>query len=389
MRGFRTFSAFLLLAGFFVGELQAQEPTGERRAHARERWESMSEQEQALFRERFDRLRKMPPNEREAMVERAAELERRKREQFEELSPELKRRLATLSDERREEILREFFSERERIRGMRMREHMPPEFLERIESLPPEERRVAMREFRHEMRESAGERMLGHIRRELEYDPEQMRELSELPDSERRRTMLELKREQIRGHVKTRGLPRGVSEEDWKELDALSFEEFFARWGHRREGRFRSGDRDALPPRGEGHPPRPDRGPRDIHGPGAGRREDRRPRFGGSARPIDEPKFIDEVFRLAHPSLEDLLEHAEVPARQRRLAVAETIRERCLEYLEANPVFEAAELERLRALSGSEFLGEIRSLLAHARGPRWERSKRSEAARVPRSHPPR
>ena len=386
MRAFRTILVALVLASVFVGELQAQQSENDRRAHARERWESMSEREQSVFRERFDRLRGMSPEEREAMIERAAEIEKRKREQFEELSPESKRRLAALSEESRREILREYFDGRERIRGMRMREHMPPEFLERIESLSPEERRVAMREFHHEMRESAGKRMLGDMRRELEQDPERMRELSKLPENERRRAMLEMKRELIRAEVKSRGLPRGVTDEDWKELDALSFEEFFARWGHRREGRVRGAGRDGLPPRGQGRPPGADRGPRGIRGPGPGRHEDRRPRFGRGARPNDGAEFIDEVFRLAHPTLEDLLLHAEVSASERRAAVSATIRERCLKYLEANPVFEPAELERLRALPGSDFAGEIRSLLARVRGSRWERS---ESAKPRRPHPPR
>ena len=373
-------TALMLTVG---ASLHAQESDSDRRAHARERWDAMTPTEQAIYRERFERLRGLPPEERRALVERAADLERRKRELFGELPQESKRRLDALPQERRELILREYFDACERVRGLRLREQLPPEFLERLESVPPEERRVLMREFHLEMKERAGERMLGTMRREMALSPEKLSELSKLPENDRRRAMLELKRESIRERIQLHGLPPGVSTEEWKELDALPFDEFFMRWGHRREGRFGEERRPGV---------RRPEGSRDIRegggtrGPGGmrpERRGDRQDRFGPSQGPGIRGRLIDELFRLSHPDLNDLLENADVPPEQRRAVVTDLIRARCLKYLDANPVLKPEELERLRALPPHEFVREIRSLLGEARGDRWSRS---ESDRPPRPH---
>jgi len=370
-------AALLLMVG---ASLQAQESDSDRRAHARERWEALTPSEQAIYFERFERLRGLPPEERQALLDRAADLERRKRELFEELSAESKRRLAALSDERRELILREYFDECERVRGLRLREQLPPEFLERLESVPPGERRVLMREFHRELKERAGVRMLGTMRREMALSPERLSELSKLPENDRRRAMLELKRESIRERIELKGLPPGVSAEEWKELDALPFDEFFMRWGHRREGRIGE----------ERHPgmrgPEGPRGGRDAggpRGPRLQRRGDRHERFGPSKGPGMRGKLIDDLFRLAHPDLNDLLEHADVPPGQRRAAVTDQVRARVLKYLDANPGLQPEELERLRGLPAKDFVREIRSLLGEARGDRWSRS---DADGSPRRH---
>jgi len=370
MRRLRTGLAALALLLFVGSNLLAQKGDGDRHERARERWESMGEEEQALYRKRFERLRELPPAEREVLLEEAADLERRKRELFDELSPESKRRLAELSPERRELILREYFDESERVRGLRLREQLPPEFLEKLESVPPGERRVLMRDYHRRLSSQAGERMLGTMRRELELSPERLRELSKLPENERRRAMLELKRESIREHVERRGLPPGISAEEWKELDGLPFDEFFLRWGHRREfdperERSERGPRRAGPPFDRGGPPR---------GPGGSRpdrREERGPRFGPDHSRGERGRHIDELFRLAHPSLDDLLEFAELEPKERRAAVAGLVRERCLDYLKASPVLDPTELERLRVLPPDDFVREVRSLLGEARGGRW------------------
>ena len=373
-------AALLMVTG---ANPQAQESDHDRRAHARERWKAMTPSEQAIYYERFKQLRGLPPEERQALEDRAAELERRKLELFEELSLESKRRLAALPQERRELILREYFDECERVRGLRLRFQMPAEFLERLESVPPRERRVLMREFHREMKERAGERMLGTMRREMELSPEKLNELSKLPENDRRRAMLELKRQSIRDRIQLQGLPPGVSTDEWKELDALPFDEFFMRWGHRREGRMGEERRPGIR-RPEGPPGiRDGGGPRGPGGQGPERKGDRHDRFGPSKGPGMRGKLIDDLFRLAHPDLDDLLDNADVPPEQRRGAVSDLVRARCLKYLDASPVLQPEELKRLRMLPAHDFVREIRSLLGAARGGRWSRS---ESDRSPRPH---
>ncbi|MFT5287453.1 MAG: hypothetical protein ACI8TQ_003639 [Planctomycetota bacterium] len=367
----------LVCISMLGSELRAQRGP-DRSSHIRERWDSMSESERALFKERMESLRKMSAEERQALKDRADQLEERRADEFERLDQEAKRRLATLDPERRDQLLREYFSDCERVRGVRLREQLPPDFLERMEGGHPDERRSMMRKFHKEMRGQASDRMLHHLRHEMDAPPEVLEQVADLPKHARRQAMLEFKRDHIRSRVAVEGPPPGVSQDEWAALDQLPLDEFFRSFGLRRDEERR---------RGKGGPKRmgPDGGP-DPRGPEGGRgRFGRgphgpRPEFGPPREDGEDAKAVSpelrELSRLAHPDFEDLLESMQLPNHERRAAVSALVRTRSLEFLDANDVIEAVELERLRALQPIDFVHEIRRFLGRSRGHQWTPSER-------------
>ena len=372
METFSLLSLTLLLLGFFGGELSAQHDD-ERRAHIRDRWEAMSDDDRSTFKQRMDELRAMGDEERQALKAQAAQLEERKGKQLDKLGKKVKRQLSEMNPEQRDRLLREYFDECERERGVRLREQLPLEFLERLEGVRPHERPMLMREFREEMRGRASERMLFHMRHEMNAPPEVLEMVARLPMPERRQAMLEFKREDIRKRVELDGPPPGISEEEWKQLDLLPLEEFFMQFGLRR---FEGKRSDPRGPRGVEPGRRPGRlGPGGRFGRFGRDPNGVRPRGG---RPVSDDQVSEgdlqsnrELMRLIHPEIEDLVESWQLEPQERQESISSKMRERSLEFLEQHPIFEASEMERLRGLSSFEFVHELRSYLGRSRGRRW------------------
>jgi Protein of unknown function (DUF3106) len=275
-----------------------QEGRGPRLDELRQRWESLTPEQQQNLRERWERLQKMPDSERTALMDNARALAAVQRRIESKLTPEQRARWDALSAERKRELMREMFQGI----GSRMRDRLPPEMVERMRHAPPQERG---------------------------------------------RLSSEAKQRLVEAYVRERGLPEGVSAERWAQIQALPPEEFLAATReHFRKNMERSG-----PPHGERRGPPSEterRGPPSDRGPG--------PRWGPMSAEHERSHRLREA---CHPQPGDLIDFADLDPQTRRARVQERVRERALKLL-AEGQLPASEIERLRALPQEEFERELR-----------------------------
>lgn len=285
-----------------------QEGRGPRMDEMRQRWESLTPEQQKSLRERWERLQKMPDPERAALLDNARALAAVQQRIESKLTPEQRARWDALSVERKRELMREMFQGI----GSRMRERLPPEMVERMRQAPPQER--------------------GRI------------------SSEAKKRLVET-------YVRERGLPEGVSAERWAQIQALPPEEFLAATReHFRKNMEHSGpppgERRGPPPEGERRGPGSEgerRGPPSDKGPGW--------RWGP---PSAEHERSHRLRDACHPQAGDLIDFADLDPQTRRARVQERVRERVLKLLADEQQIQAPELERLRALPLEEFQRELR-----------------------------
>ncbi len=342
----------LLVLALSATSLSAQAPhepapTELDRATLRGRWNALDEEERALYRERFAKLAEMRGEERLQLEERAAELEQQIRELRDELPPDLQRRLRMLGSEKRNEIVREFFCERQRSRGVHVREQLPAELVEELETAPPAERPGILRRFHDDMRRRAVTRLLEDLPPESGVASEELERIESLAGRERMRAVLELERVQIRRRVEAHGPPPDLGETTWQELDRLPLEGFFRAWRDRRRSHRELGPGGPLGGIRAVQPPAP--GPWTHRG-----------------------HLLDRLIELSRPSLEDLIDLAQLSERERRAGAEARARERCETFLDDYPFLPPGERSRLEELPDGEFLVEVRVFaarqLASARG---------------------
>jgi hypothetical protein len=272
----------------------------------RERWERMSPRERAVMRERFEKMRRMSPEERRELFERASNL-RSLEDGLRKAPPkELQERLRGKRREwdREAEVRRYLHDHSERF-GRPVWNKLPTDLRSRLDATAaPEDRMRLMHEYFRDCRQQRGTRTERAIRL-LDLPAAEKEELLALPAAEQEQRVLALTRRWIEARAEEKGLPPGISAEEWQRMQSLSDREFLARLrcadrlpehlrgrslfrhGHGFRGRDADRARGGTGRRGDGDE---ERGARDERpDPRDGRRRGNR-RWGGDGRPPPPPR---------------------------------------------------------------------------------------------------
>ncbi len=179
---------------------------------ARERWERLSPVEQARMRERFERLRSMSAPERASLEDRARYIAEAVRHVEERLSPEQRERLAKVEPGSRRALLRDLALLEGGDRAWRARGQMPAALRERFESVSPEQRARMLFEFERRMRERGREQVRDLLCKRFGLSHEEWERIDALPEAERMLEIAKLKRA-ARGPEGEHGERSGPSDE--------------------------------------------------------------------------------------------------------------------------------------------------------------------------------
>lgn len=172
-----------------------QHDSPRRLEEARERWERLSPVEQARLRERFDRLRQMPANDRAALEDRAKYLAEAMRQVAERLTPEQTEVIARIDPQRRRALLRDLAMIEGGDRAARVRAALPDALREKLESVPPEQRARMLFEFEHRRRERSREQIGEILSKRFGLSPQEWARIDALPEPERMLEIAKLKRD--------------------------------------------------------------------------------------------------------------------------------------------------------------------------------------------------
>lgn len=212
-----------------------------RREALKERWEHMSPSERQAARERFERFRALPREEREELLARAGRLRDRRAQMVDELSPETRARLDQLEPAKRDEVLRDIARGNAHDLAHRIREALPQDWLTELEKATPEERARFLVEFKARQRGRMTNFTIREIGERLGLPASEIERMQQLPLEERIAASLELRKRLLGRDVEKLGLPKGIRAEDWEAWQALPPEEFFRRMiAHSREMRERA-----------------------------------------------------------------------------------------------------------------------------------------------------
>lgn len=178
-------SAFLLSSSLLAqAPPRAEEPSrAERLRELSLRWQAKPEEERELLRERFHRLQELPEDERELFVERGRRLADLRRELGLERGQAFERALRRRAQEGREAL----------------RARLPRPLLEELEGADSERRPVLLERTLRRLRRERTRHFLERLGRELELDERELGELDRLPEGERPRRLLELRRRLFEG----------------------------------------------------------------------------------------------------------------------------------------------------------------------------------------------
>ena len=313
----------LVLSGF---ALQKESPTLER---ARQRWERLSSEDQARFRDRYERYRALSEDERKLLDERAQRMHEAKERLRAEMSDELRAKLDKLEPRKRDLLLNEIVQNEIRERGARIREKMPAELLERLENAEPAARARFLVDYQQRAREHATREAIDKLGAKLGLDAAEVEDLKHLPGPERSAKVLELSKKLTVQEVSALGLPEGLSDEEWKSWRALPPGEFVERvQRHRHEHGWRGGARGIGEEHGE-------------------RRE-------------GPPPMPHELMEALRPRAEDILRFSDLPANERRQRLDELRRTRVLEYLRQHGQIDDARFAELSNLSEPQLRAALR-----------------------------
>lgn len=174
---------------------------------ARARWEQLSPAEQARMRDRFERLRSMPANDRASLEDRAKFLAEAIRRVEERMTPEIRQRVARLDPERRRALLRDLAMIDGGDRAARIHGALPDSWREKLERVPAEQRARMLLEFEGQMRERGREKIVELLTRKYGLSAADIARLDALPQAERMAELAKLKR--AHGLGDTRGPERG------------------------------------------------------------------------------------------------------------------------------------------------------------------------------------
>lgn len=196
------------------------------KADLRKRFESLSEEQKQALRQRLERLKKLPAQERQNLRTQAGQLEDMSRRVYGSLADRDRERLDGLPADKRQELLREMALAEVRDMGHRILRKLPQEERERLEAAEPQERQRLLLELRHQMDRRIGQ-TIERMAPELGFSAEQVKKLNELPSNERRAKFLHVVKRRCTQYVDRKGLPEGVQAKRWERIQQLPPDEFY------------------------------------------------------------------------------------------------------------------------------------------------------------------
>ncbi len=327
----KLFLPLVLVASAFA--FQKESPTLER---ARQRWEHLSQEDRARFRQRYERYQALSEDERRVLAERAERMRLAKERARAEMTPEVRAKLERLDPRKREAVLREIVENAVRERGARIREKMPEAWVKRLEQARPEERVRFLSELQQRDREKSTCEAIEKIGPKLGLPAAEIDRLKNLPGPERTAAVLDLGKKLAVKYVAESGLPPGLSEQEWQQWLALSPDDFFERVQHHR---------------------------REHGWEGAG------PRAGGESRRGDAskgpPPLPHELMEALRSTPDEVLQYGDLPAQERRQRLFEHRRDRVICVLRESKKVEEAKLAEWSTLGEPEFFKALRAAFPH------------------------
>lgn len=310
----------------------------------RQRWERLSPEDQARFKQLYERYRSLTEEERQALAKRARRVLLEKERVRAQLPEEARAKLQALAPDKRREVLRDLFEGEAREKGARIREKMPEAWIKRLEEAPPEDRARFLAEFQRAARERIVRGAIDKIGRKLELPAAEVERLKALPEPERAGTVLELRKKLSVRDADQFGLPPGVTPAQWEAWQAMPPEQFFeVTQRYRRERGWQQTDRSSDP--------------KDAPSP----------------EKLRAFRALNEALR---PRADELVQLADVSPSERRLRVFELRRARVLVALRENDLATPERLNELAQMPEPEFVRALRGVLP-----------RSATGRVPHAPP--
>lgn len=196
-------------------------------AEARERWDSLSSEQQERLRHRFVRLQSLDASERAELTRRAAVLKREEARLLKRLSPENRHRLREQPPAKRRELIEEIVEAERRERGARIEGMLPEKTRDWLRDCPPAERRKRLEHFRRITRERISARAVEDLAEALGYGEDEVRRLERLPIEERMKVVMVLWRKLDERERADGDLLREFTQEMWSDLEGLTADDYF------------------------------------------------------------------------------------------------------------------------------------------------------------------
>jgi hypothetical protein len=196
------------------------------KADQRKRFESLSEEKKQALRQRLERLKELPAQERQNLRAQASQLEDMSRRVYRNLADLNRERLDSLPADKRQDLLREMALAEVRDMGHRILRKLPQAERERLEAAEPQERQRLLLELRHQMDLRIGQ-TIERMAPELGFSAEQVKKLNDLPADERRGKFLHVVKRRCTQYVDRKGLPKGMQAERWGRVQQLPPDEFY------------------------------------------------------------------------------------------------------------------------------------------------------------------
>jgi hypothetical protein len=356
-----------------------------------QRWERMTDDERKVLSERFEALRKLSPEDREALTRRAAELAKQRLDYEARLDPKLRKELGGLPQEERSRILRDHQITQRRRAGEEIRasleegpRHLVEEMFERGEG-PPR----PFHSMRDRLRDELGDKVVKHYGEMGHLTPDEERQLMALSGEELLIQALQIKRKRIEELVLEVGLPEWINQEKWVELQAepsvegflkacrkAGFDEHFGFDFQGFQGAERGHGGVGGPPPGGPRPLGPDGRPRGDRG----REGDSRK--GKPQPPTLEEREIRELGDLLRPTLVDRLACKDLPLLERRAKIDAQLRERAAAFLKGRVWFSEQDSNQVSKRGDGDFVEFLLRFVHERRGlgphPKGEEPKREE-----------
>lgn len=320
-------------------------------AAAKERWQRLTDAERAELRARFEAFQKLGPREKRELVERASRLRKTSDDVQRELPESVRERLDGLQPARRREALRAIVGGEARERGREVREKLPDAWVRRLEQASPDERLGLLAQFKETQIKRLCDMALDKLAPALGLGEDELLRNRALPIDQRAAAVLELRKRAHELAATENGLPPGMTASDWRQLQTLDPERFFARLQDVRRrvlaDRAAREEWQALTP------------------------EERANRI--------TPGRLEGLQRLAvdvRPHPEDVVDTIELGPDERAASVFARRRERCLDIIRAYQLVSPQRLGEIEALDEAHFIGAMRHLLAplrslERRGDEW------------------